>query len=92
MTLAELAAQAAAAGQLTPAVGDIAWTKYHGETHVGRLVVADGRREGVPSELQPFADEWHGPHRCTNGIFVGYDKDISWDAERNMWNAPADSD
>lgn len=85
MTIKELLALNAA--NLTPSTGDRAYSKYHGITAEGTLVM-DNERYGKLNTGGPtpwFID----PKQL---LTVGYDHPITWDAEKGMWYAPADAD
>lgn len=90
MTIAELLK--AHAANLTPANGDRAYTRYHGETWEGTLELTGEPSKRAIGKVH-FDASKHGwrPHR-EPVIFVGYDEAITFDAERGMWYAPADAD
>ena len=69
-----------------PQEGDKAYTRYQGETYVGKLVQVPGH---TTMYLLPDKKTQYNGH---GGIYVGYEEPIKWDAEKGMWHAPADPD
>lgn len=99
MTVAELLAQAAAAGQLKPSNGDRAYTRYRGVTFEGTLAeLGTAGFHGLNGKLEYNANMYRGLyfHGTQENpgyyLYVGYDEQIEWDAEKGMWYAPADYD
>lgn len=70
-----------------PNEGDKAYTKYHGETYVGKL-------QKIPGYNAFFVlpDGEKARYHDHGGVHVGYDEPIKWDKEKGMWYAPADYD
>ena len=75
-----------------PCTGDKAFTHYHGEKYVGVLRLRGDRALGYIEPADPEKNwGWH-PTEVTRGLSVGYDESIVWNAELQMYHAPADGD
>ena len=78
-----------------PCTGDRAYTQYHGREFEGVLRLRGDKTHIHFGCVEPEDQEknwgYHNPEN-TRGLTVGYDGQIVWDEERNMYRAPADSD
>lgn len=101
LTLAELIA--AHAAELTPSVGDKAYTYYRGRKYVGVITSFDpDRGTGIIEPSDPAEDWgwhkgarfWHGDdkNRTVRGLFFGYEEKSIYNVTEGCWHVIADAD